>query len=71
MLPHIHPAARKKVQFDVENEKETFFDTRDILNKHAGKLHIYEMPPTLDLTMMLGPSWKANTLQKKWKVVCF
>ena len=71
MLPHIHPVARKKVQFDVENEKETFFDTRDILNKHTDKLHIYEMPPTLDLIVMSGPSRKANTLQKKWKVVCF
>ena len=71
MLPHIRPAAWKKVQFDVKNEKETFFDTRDILNKHTGKLHIYEMPPTLDLIVILGPSQKVNTLQKKWKVVCF
>ena len=55
--------ARKKVQFDVENEKETFFDTRDILNKHMGKLHVYEMPPTFDLTVMLRSSHKVTMLQ--------
>ena len=62
-LPNICLVAQKKVQFDVHIEKETFFDTRDMLNRNTGKLPIYEMPPIFDLTTMPGSSRKGSTLQ--------
>ena len=62
-IPNIRLAARKKVQFDVDADKENFFDARDILNNNMCNSPIYEIPPTFDSTAMSKPSWKVGTLQ--------
>ena len=45
-------------------EKETFFNTRDILYRNMGKFPIYEMPPTFDSMDVSRPSRNVGTLQK-------
>ena len=62
-LPNIQLAAWKKVQFDIDVEKETFFDIRHIMNRNTGKFPIYDMPPTFDSTTIMGSSRKISTLQ--------
>ena len=63
-LINVRPAGQKKVQFDVNAEKETFFDTRDMLNRNTGKLPVYEIPPVFNSTKLSGSSRKVSTLKK-------
>ena len=51
-LPQIRLVAQKKVQFDVDTEKEMFFDARDVIKRDTGKLNIHEMPSACDLTLV-------------------
>ena len=60
---NILPTTLKAVQFDVNVEKESFFDIRDMLNKNTDKLTICEMPPVFDSTRSLGSSRKVSTLK--------
>ena len=40
-IPQIRLAAHKKVQFDVDADKDTLFDARDIMERDTGKFPIY------------------------------
>ena len=62
-LINIRLEAQKKVQFNVDVEKENFFNTRDILNRNTGKFPIYEMRPNFYLTTMPRSLWKVSTLK--------
>ena len=61
--------ARKKVQLDVDVERDTFFDTRDTIKRDTRKMHIYEMPHVFYSTLVAGPSHKHGTLQSFFE--CF
>ena len=47
------PVAQKKVQFDMEMEKETFFKVNDTLTKDNGKVPIYKISLNFDSTNSL------------------
>ena len=53
--------AQNKFQFEVETEKKTFFEAKDALNKTKGKLPIYDIPLSFDLTNSPILKRKVNT----------
>ena len=56
LIPQVRLARRKKVQFDVDDERDTFFESCDAIRRDPGKLHVYEMPPAFDSTLVEGLS---------------
>ena len=62
-LPQIRLVARNKVKFDVNTEKITFLNVRDVIKMDTGKFPIHEIPPDFDSTLVEGPSCKVGTLQ--------
>ena len=55
-FPRIWFDWKKKVQFDVDAERDTFFEAHNAIGRNPGKFHIYEMPIAFDSTSILGPS---------------
>ena len=62
-IPQVRLAAQEKVQFDVDTERDTFFDSRDSMKRYTGKFPIYEIPHVFDSTLVPRPSRKHGTLQ--------
>ena len=56
LIPQVQLVGKKKVQFDVNAEKDTFFEAWDEIRRKLGKLHIYEMSIAFDSTLEAGPS---------------
>ena len=54
--PQIQLARQKKVLFDINAEKDTFFEARNAIGRNLGKLLAYEIPTTFDTTLVAGPS---------------
>ena len=54
--PQVWFSRNNKEQFDIDAEKDTFFEACDAIGRHLGKLPIYDMPTTLDSTLEAGPS---------------
>ena len=63
LIPQVRLAGKKKVQFDVNVEKDTFFEAQDKMSRNFGKLHVYEMPTAFDSTLEAEPSRQHGTLQ--------
>ena len=55
-IPQIWLAGKKKVKFDVNVKKDTFFEAWGEMRKNPGRLPIYEMPTAFDSTLEVGPS---------------
>ena len=56
-------AGKKKEPFDIATERDTFFEARDVIGRNPGKSHVYEIPPSFDSSLEVGPSRKYGTLQ--------
>ena len=54
--PQVRLAGKKKATFDIATEKETFFETGDVIGRNLGKLLVYEMPSAFDLSLEAGSS---------------
>ena len=65
--PQILLAGKKKVQFDIDAKKDTFFEAHNLIERNLGKSPIYEMPTALDSSLEVGPSRQHGTLQKLFK----
>ena len=55
---------KKKVAFDIVIEKDTFFDTKDVIGRNSGKLPIIDMPSAFDPFAETGPLRQHGTLGK-------
>ena len=55
-------ASQKKVQFDVDIDKDMFFEARDTIQRYPDNFIIYEMFPIFYSTLLAGPSRKNGTL---------
>ena len=55
---------KNKVTFDIATEKDTFFDTKDVIGRNLGKLPIIDMPSTFNPSIEAGPSWQYSILCK-------
>ena len=53
----------KKVQFDVDDDRDTFFKARDTIRRDLGKFPVYEIPPVFNSTLVVEASQKHGTLQ--------
>ena len=52
------------MQFDVDTERDTFFEAHDAIRRDLGKFYVYEMPPIFYSTLVEVPSRQHGTLQK-------
>ena len=50
-------AVNKKVAFDIATEKETIFETRDVIRRNLGKSPVYEMPFAFDSSRTIAAEW--------------
>ena len=48
--------------FDIEMEKDTFFEAKQAIGINPGKLPIIDMPSTFDPSVEVGPSSQHGTL---------
>ena len=55
-FPQIQLDGKKKLQFDVDAERDTFFEARYAIRRDPGKLFVYEMLNAFDSTLVAGPS---------------
>ena len=55
-FPQVRFAEKKKVQFDVNTDKDTFFEAHDEMRINSGKLLVYEMETAFDSNMIERPS---------------
>ena len=56
MWPQVQLARKKKAQFDVTTEKETFFEAHEALGRNPGKTPIFGMPYAFDSSLEAGLS---------------
>ena len=61
-IPQVQLAGNKKVQFDVNVEKSTFFEGWDEICRKLSKLPIYEIPTTFDSNLEVRQSLPHGTL---------
>ena len=54
----------KKVAFDIAIEKDTFFDTKNVIGRNLGKLLIIDMPSAFNPSVEAGPLRQHGTLCK-------
>ena len=64
LRPQVQIAGKKKAQFDITIERETFFEAHEVLGRNPGKTPIFGMPYAFDSLLDVGPSRKYGTLQK-------
>ena len=57
-------ACKKKEQFVIVTEKDTFFEPREALGINPSKTPIFGMPSAFDSSLEVGPSWQYGTLQQ-------
>ena len=62
LRPQIQLDGTKKVWFDIDAKKDTFFKAQDEMHKNSGKLPIYEIPTAFDSNLEVGPSRQHGTL---------
>ena len=62
--PQIRLAGKKKVHFDIDAEKDTFFQTRDLIGRNPIMSPIYKVPTTFDSSLEATPSGQHGTLHK-------
>ena len=62
-ITQVQLVGKKRVQFDIDDERDTFFEAHDAIRRDPGKLSVYEMPPFSYSTLVVGPSWKHGTFQ--------
>ena len=55
---------KKKVAFDIVTKKDTFFGTKNAIERNLGKLPIVDMPFSFDPSVEAGPLRQHGTLQK-------
>ena len=55
-IPQVQLVAQKKVQFDVDDERDTLFDARDTIKRDMGKFPIYVILHVFISTLVTGPS---------------
>ena len=48
-------ASKKKAQFDIATERDTFFKTREVLGINPGKTPIFGMPSAFYSSLEAGP----------------
>ena len=63
MIPQVQLVGKKNVQFDVDVERDTFFEARDVIRRDPGKFPVYEMPLFFYSTLVVGPLRQHGTLQ--------
>ena len=63
LFPQVRLAKKKKVQFDVNPEKDTLFEAWDDLHSNSSKLAVYNMPIAFDSTLEARPLRQDGTLQ--------
>ena len=56
-------ARKNKVQFDVDVERDTFFEAHDVIRRDQVKFHVYEIPSIFYSTLVAGPLRQHGTLQ--------
>ena len=56
-------ARKKKVEFDIVMEKDTFFEAKHAIERNSGKLPVIAIPSTFDPSIEAGPLWQHGTLQ--------
>ena len=49
-------AGKKKVEFDIVMEKDTFFEAKHAIRRNLSKLPIIDMPYAFDPSIEAGPS---------------
>ena len=47
---------KKKEQFNIETERDTFLEAREVLGRNPGKTPIFCMPSAFDSSLEYGPS---------------
>ena len=52
LFPQIQLAGKKKVQFDVDAERDTFFEAHDAIRRDPGKLLVFDLPPIFYSTLV-------------------
>ena len=62
LIPQVQLDGKKKVQFNVDTKRDTFFEARDAIRRYSGKLFVYEMPHAFDSTLVAGPLQQHGTL---------
>ena len=62
MHPQIQLAGKNKVYFDIDAERDTFFEERYVIGRNPDKLHFYEMTTAFDSNSVVGPSQQHGTL---------
>ena len=67
-FPKIQLTIKKKVQYDVDVDSDTFFEEHDAIRKDPGKLHVYEIPTNFYSTLVVGPSRQHGTLQNFFEI---
>ena len=55
---------KKKVQFDIVTERDTYFEAREAIGRNPGKTPIFGMPSTFDSSLEAGPSQQYGTLKQ-------
>ena len=68
LIPQAWLSGKKKVQFDFNTEKDTFFEAWDEMRRNSGKLPIYEMPTSFDSTLEEGPLQQHRTLHNLFEI---
>ena len=68
LIPQVYLAGKKKLQLDVNMEKDTFFEARDHMRRKSGKLPVYEMPTAFYSTLEAGPSQQHGTLHNFFEI---
>ena len=51
------------MHFDIDTQRDTFFEACDAMRRDMGKLPIYGMPPIFYSTLLEGPSLQHGTLK--------
>ena len=62
LFPQIQLDGKKKVQFDVNDERAKFFESSDVIRRYTAKFHVYEIPTAFDSNSVVGPSQQHGTL---------
>ena len=67
-IPQVQLEAQNNVQFDMDAERDTFFDARYTMKIDMGKFPIYEMTHVFYSTPVAGPLRKHGMLQNLFEI---